>query len=215
MESINMRRILASGILASALALGACVPVNRGLEAANQPVVTRANYVLDVNPAGLTSAQSPEARRIDGWFAALNLGYGDVVAIEDPMPYGHEDARAAVAAVLADHGLLLSEAAPVTPEAPVNGMMRIVVRRANASIPNCPNWDRISQPEFAGSGMSNYGCAVNGNLAAMIANPEDLVRGQEANGSDARSVTKAIKSYRDTAPTGAGGAIKSESTGGK
>ena len=65
MEKINMRRTLATGLLASTLALAACGPINRGVESVNQPVVSRADYVLDVNAAGLTSASSPEAKRLD------------------------------------------------------------------------------------------------------------------------------------------------------
>lgn len=211
MESTIMRRILATGFLASTLALTACGPFNRGVESVNQPVISRTNYVLDVNAAALGSADAPEAKRLDAWFRALDLGYGDTVAIDDAMPYGHEQARATVAAIVADHGLLLSKAQPVTPAAPADGQMRVVVGRSVASVPDCPNWSRLSQPEFEGSGMSNYGCAVNSNLALMVANPDDLVRGQEARGSDARAMTKAIKSYRDKAPTG-DSTLKTEST---
>jgi len=214
MESIIMRPVLVAGLFVSAMALTACGPVNRGVESVNQPVVSRSDYVLDVNASALTSATSPEAKRLDGWFTALNLAYGDRVSIDDPVPYGHDDARATVAAVLADHGLLLSDATPVMPGSPTEGSIRIVVSRTTAAVPGCPNWERPSQPEFAASTMSNYGCAVNSNLALMVANPEDLVRGQEARGSDARSVTKAIKIYRDTVPTGSQG-LKAESTGGK
>ena len=209
-----MRRFLATGLIASTLALAACGPVNRGVESVNQPVVSRSDYVIDVNASALTSPASAEGRRLDAWFDALNLGYGDRIAIDDPAPYGHEDARDTIAAIVANHGLLLSDARPVLPGSPVDGSLRIIVSRTSATVPDCPNWSRPSQPEFAASTMSNYGCAVNSNLAAMIANPEDLVRGQETRGSDARSVTKAIKSYRDTAPTGAGGAMKTESTKG-
>ena len=54
--------------------------------------------------------------------------------------------------------------------------------------------------------MPGYGCAVNGNLAAMIANPEDLVHGREGSGlSDALTLTKAVESYRSMKPTGEGG----------
>lgn len=214
MESNIMRRILATGFLASTLALAACGPINRGVESVNQPVIGRTNYVLDVNAAALTSADAPEGRRLDAWFQALDLGYGDTVSIDDPMPYGHDQARAAVAAIVADRGLLLSKAQPVTSAAPADGQIRVVVSRATASVPDCPNWDRLAQPEFVGSGMSNYGCAVNSNLALMVANPDDLVRGQEASGSDPRAMTKAIKSYRDKVPTGAA-ELKSESTKGQ
>ncbi|WP_380872183.1 hypothetical protein ACFB49_31320 [Sphingomonas sp. DBB INV C78] len=214
MKKINMSRTLAAGILASTFALAACGPVNRGVESVNQPVISRADYVLDVNAAALAAPGSSEAKRLDAWFAALNLGYGDRVSIDDPLPYGHEEARATIGAVLADHGLLLSDATPVTPGAQADGGMRVVVSRSTAGVPGCPNWDRPSQPEFDASAMSNFGCAVNTNLVQMVANPEDLVRGQEARGSDARTVTKAIKTYRDTAPTGAQ-ALKTDSTGGK
>jgi pilus assembly protein CpaD len=54
--------------------------------------------------------------------------------------------------------------------------------------------------------MSNFGCAVNSNLAAMIANPEDLIQGRDASGLvDPRTGTKAVDIYRDKKPTGAGG----------
>ncbi|PTD17402.1 CpaD family pilus assembly protein [Sphingomonas fennica] len=204
-----MRHILATGLLS--LAIAGCGPVNRGVESVNQPVVSRADYVFDVNADGLASPDSAEGRQLDAWFAALRLGYGDSIALDDPAPYGHEGARATIAAILADHGMLLGNAAPVMPGSPVAGSIRVVVSRSRAEVQGCPNWSRPSQPEFAASTMSNYGCAVNANLAAMVANPEDLVRGQEAFGSDARSVTKAIQSYRQKAPTGAEG-LKSEST---
>lgn len=209
-----MRRFLTSGILLSGLALAACGPVNRGVESVNQPVVSRTNYVLDLNAAALSSPDAPEARRLDAWFQTLELGYGDTVSIDDPMPYGHDQARATVSALVAGHGLLLSKAQPVTPAAPVDGQIRVVVSRSIADVPDCPNWDRPSQPEFLGSAMSNYGCAVNSNLAMMVANPDDLVRGQEGRGSDARAMTKAIKSYRDKQPTGAT-QLNSESTKGQ
>jgi pilus assembly protein CpaD len=54
--------------------------------------------------------------------------------------------------------------------------------------------------------MSNYGCAVNANLAAMVANPEDLVHGREGSGvGDARTATKAVETYRNATPTGTQG----------
>jgi pilus assembly protein CpaD len=53
---------------------------------------------------------------------------------------------------------------------------------------------------------SNFGCATNSNIAAMIANPNDLVLGQEGTISgDAATASKAIKQYREAQPTGAGG----------
>ena len=86
----------------------------------------------------------------------------------------------------------------------------MVVSRSTASVPDCPNWS----PTGASATASNYGCAVNSNLAAMVADPSDLVLGQNGHGTgDATATSKAIKVYRDKAPTGAG-TLKNESSKG-
>ena len=218
MEPRSMRRIASAFPLtavAFGLALAGCGPVNRGVDSVNQPVVSRTDYVLDV-AAGDAGLAAGEEQRLSGWFDSLRLGYGDRIAVEDPSSYGHSGSREAIAKLVGRHGMLLSREVPVTAGVPMRGQVRVIVTRSSAEVSNCSNWSRASQPEFASSTMSNYGCASNSNLAAMIASPDDLVRGQSADGSgDALSTAKAIKSYRDAAPSGSGGALKSESTGGK
>ena len=210
-----MRLTPTAALLALGLTLGACGPVNRGLESANQPVVNRTDYVFDVRAAGLDSQSSADAGRLAAWFDSLELGYGDRVSIDESAAYSGRS-RDVVAAIAARHGLLLSDAAPVTAGAIEPGSVRVIVSRTVAGVPNCPNWDRKSQPDFAGSTASNYGCATNSNLAAMMANPEDLVRGQTGRDQDPRTASKAIKSYRDAKPTGEGGLEKTDTKeGGK
>jgi pilus assembly protein CpaD len=204
MESSSMRPITSAALIALSLGLAACGPVNRGLESVNQPVVSRTDYVFDVSAAGLMGPSSPEAKRLAAWFDSIGLGYGDRVSVDQSAAYG-DSGRDEVAALAAKHGLLLSETAPVTAGAIDPGSVRVIVSRTTAEVPNCPNWKRASQPEFAGSTMSNYGCATNRNLAAMVANPEDLVRGRTGSGTDASTAAKAIKSYRDAEPTGKAG----------
>ena len=81
-----------------------------------------------------------------------------------------------------------------------------------ASVPGCPDHSRMTGIEFEGNTNSNYGCAVNSNLAAMIARPEDLVRGQPgAPTADPAVSYKAIDQLRKAPPTGAAG-LKVEST---
>lgn len=208
-----MRLAPTAALLALGLTLGACGPVNRGLESVNQPVVSRTDYVFDVSAAGLDSQRSAEALRLAAWFDTIELGYGDRISIDDSAAYPGRS-RDVIAAVAARHGLLLSDPAPVTSGAIEPGSIRVVVSRTTASVPNCPNWARKSQPEFASSTMSNFGCATNSNLAAMIANPEDLVRGQTGAGQDPLTANKAIKSYRDAKPTGESGLEKTDTKGG-
>ncbi len=211
------KRSLSIACFAPMLLLGACSngTQNRGLESVHQPVVSRTDYVFDVNTAGNGLAPG-EAQRLAGWMASLHLGYGDRVAVDDPNPYGG-GVRDDVSAQLARYGLLLSDDRPVTGAPVAPGTARIVVRRMKATVPGCPDFSRVSMPEFNSNTSSNQGCAVNANLAAMVANPADLVRGQPgADTADAASGAKAIDLFRRATPTGAGGtAVKTESTGGK
>jgi pilus assembly protein CpaD len=201
----TMRRHFA--LLALATALAGCshdrpTDALRGVSAVNVPVVTRADYALDLaTPDG--SLPSSEAARLDDWFRSLQLGYGDTVHVDGPYADG---ARDDVARVAGQYGLLLSDGAPVTASQIAPGSVRVVVSRARASVPGCPNWSVPSQPNYENASMSNSGCAVNGNLAAMVANPEDLIHGREGSGvGDNRTATKAVESYRKATPTGTQG----------
>ena len=75
-----------------------------------------------------------------------------------------------------------------------------MVTRSIAYVPNCPNGASAHGPS---STSSNYGCAVNSNWAAMVANPSDLVLGQTGTvGASRDAGIKAIKVYREAVPTG-------------
>lgn len=200
-------------LVALGMSLAACGPVNRGVESVNQPVIQRTDFVFDAQ-SGSDGLASGEAQRLQDWFSTLELGYGDRVSVDASSAYGYGAGRETVAAVAARFGMLLSDTAPRLPGEAAPGSIRVIVSRTNASVPNCPNFSRKSQPEFAASTTSNYGCAINANLASMVANPEDLVRGRTGSGTGDAAVTyKAIDTYRKAAPTGTGGLTK-ESVGG-
>lgn len=201
--------------LAPALLLSACGgTANRGLESVHQPVVSRADYAFDVG-AGPEGLAPGEAQRLGAWMGSLKVGYGDRISVDDPA--SDPATRADVAAAAARFGLLIADEAPVTAAPIAAGTARVVVSRARASVPGCPDHSRMYQPDFEGHTGSNHGCAVNSNLAAMVANPTDLVRGETTRGlSDPAVATKAIDRFRKAEPTGGGGtAVRSESTGGQ
>ncbi|MFN2098631.1 CpaD family pilus assembly protein [Altererythrobacter sp. MF3-039] len=187
------------------MALGACntMPQNRQLNSVKQPVVERTNYTLDLSsgPDGLSIS---EQRRLAEWFEAMDLRYGDRVSIDDPM--ASRATYESVNTIAGRDGIIVSEGAPVTSGQVSPGQVRVVVTRSEASVPGCPDWSTTSDMNYNNGTYANYGCAVNGNLAAMVANPEDLIRGQKGTGETVvMSSTKAIDSYREQAPTGTGG----------
>ena len=174
----------------------------RGLDSVNVPVVTRSDYAFDASAPDGSLAPGEQAR-LDAWFGGLNLGFGDRVYVDGAYA---DAARSDVARVVGRYGMLLSQGAPVA-QGPVNpGSVRVLVSRTRASVPNCPNWSDQSKPNWSNHTMPSYGCGVNGNLAAMIADPNDLVWGREGNGYDnGDTASRAIRSYRDAKPTGEGG----------
>ena len=216
---INNTRKLAAPLAASlALTLGACGGMNmdnRSLYSVKQPVVERSNYMLDVNT---TSEGLPvsEQQRLTGWFESMNLRYGDRLSIDDG---GNSLAvREDVAAIASRYGLLVSEGAPVTAGQSSPGQARVVITRSTASVPDCPDWSHTAEANELNATNPNYGCSINGNLAAMVANPEDLVMGQQGTGETVVTThTKAIETYRDQEPTGAAGLpqINTNTGGGK
>jgi pilus assembly protein CpaD len=174
---------------------------DRGVEAVNVPVVTRADYVFDAAAPGGSLAPAEKAR-LDAWFRGLNLGYGDSIFVDAPYA---DAARYEVAQVAGNYGMMLEPGAPVTAGAVGPGNVRVIVSRTRAEVPGCPNWSVPSQPNYNNRTMSNYGCAVNSNLAAMIANPEDLVHGRDGGIGSNAAGTKAVMMYRATPPSGTKG----------
>jgi pilus assembly protein CpaD len=112
--------------------------------------------------------------------------------------------------------MLVTAGAPATAGMVQPGAVRVVVARRRAEVPNCPNWSRLSSPDYANRSMSNYGCSVNSNLAAMIANPEDLLHGREGTGvTDTLTASRAVELYRTTPPSGSKGLQDVAPKGGK
>ena len=191
-------------LIALASSLAACntpQAANTGVASVNVPVVTSADYVFDASaPDG---ALAPgEADRLNGWFQGLGIGYGDMIYVDGAYA---DAARGQVSAIAGQYGMMVSAGAPVTPGAVRPGSVRVVVSRRRAGVPNCPNWSVPSQPNYDNRSMANFGCGVNSNIAAMVANPEDLIHGREATGVDINAAARAIQFYRSTPPTGTKG----------
>lgn len=212
-----MKNIATWTVLTLATTLAGCAGnsaySNRSLESVHQPVVRNATYQFDVAATGGELPPS-EQGRLQGWLDAMGVQYGDRVAVEDPSLYGASSAQATVRAMVERRGLLLSKEVPVTTGAVPEGHLRIVVTRASASVPGCPNWDSKSSLNPVNATSSNYGCAVNSNLAAMVADPNDLIKGKRDTGHDPVAATRAIQTYRTKPQTGAEALTKAPTSGG-
>ncbi|MBU6267471.1 MAG: pilus assembly protein CpaD [Sphingomonadales bacterium] len=209
------RRVTRAAIaLGLAVALSGCggMSTNRSLDSVHQPVVERNQYTLDL-ATGSTGLARGEAERLAGWFEAMELRYGDRVAIDDPL--ASPATRVAVENAAAKYGLLVGGEVPVSQGYVAAGTARVVITRTTASVPHCPDWSSNSESNFLNATHPNYGCAVNSNLAAMVANPEDLLHGAHGgNRTTAPTSDKAVGQFQTQTPTGSGGLKQTSSKGG-
>tara|TARA_B100000953_G_scaffold37234_1_gene28974 strand:+ start:382 stop:981 length:600 start_codon:yes stop_codon:yes gene_type:complete len=184
-------------IAAIGLSLAGCTGshVNRTMYSVHQPVVTRANYAIDLN-AGANGLAPGERQRLGEWMTALDAGYGDRIAIDYGGGFADAGTATEVSNIAANYDVAVVDTAPVTAGAVVPGTVRVVLTRSRASVPSCPDWSKKSEANYTGGNHTNYGCATNSNLAAMIADPEDLVRGQDAHGHDSTRAVRPVEAYR-------------------
>lgn len=206
LKKTSIARLALIGLVA--LPLAACTgetTINRGVNTVHQPVVSYSSYTYDVRSGYNGELTRDEGVRLEGWLNSIDIGYGDRVAIATNSGYYGPAMRDGIALVVARHGLLVEEDASAQAGLAPEGSIRLIVRRATASVPGCPDWSQTAESNGMNSTSSNFGCATNSNLAAMVANPEDLVRGARSE-SDLRTATsnRAIQTYREKEPSGSG-----------
>jgi len=92
-------------------------------------------------------------------------------------------------------GCETAERGLITPHQPV-------VAGNVATVPGCPQWRNLIGGERE-SQSSNFGCATMSNIAAMVADPQDLLHGRTTDGSGAgETAYKAVQTWRYHIPTG-------------
>ena len=184
-------------IAAMGLSLAGCTGshVNRTMYSVHQPVVTRTNYAIDLDTSG-GGVPATERQRLSEWMAALDAGYGDRVSIDFGPGYADASTRAAVSSVVQNYDAQVVDTAPVTANPVIPGTVRVVLSRSSASVPSCPDWSKKSEANYTGGNHTNYGCATNSNLAAMIADPADLLGTRRADPIDTLRRTEVLSKYR-------------------
>jgi pilus assembly protein CpaD len=151
---------------------------------------------------------SPMEREAVKYFAAAYLeeGHGSVIISRPGSDGGAiraaSDARAVLLAEGVDSGMI-SEG-PYDASGARAAPLVISYRTYEAVVPDCPDLSRV---DFASTGsntaLPSFGCAVVTNLAAMIADPSDLVGEQRMDPADLARRGVVLTKYRNGQPTGA------------
>ena len=205
-----MRKIkLASHLvlLASMVALSGCADMQAHMQSKLPPAipayagmqieVTQARSVHVVNFADGSARVSGDEKAFAVAFVDETMrSAGGTVLVEKASAQASRLQRqrvAAVADVLAKQGYHVVPFAP----AEVNvGAVQIAVDALVAVAPNCPNWEMHPYASFGSQLPPNQGCADRTNLAAMVANPRDLVSGQVPAQAVGHGILGAEQRYR-------------------
>lgn len=83
-----------------------------------------------------------------------------------------------------------------------------------AGLPTCPDWSKDAIYSSSNTNHSNFGCATQSNLGAMIVDPSDLVRMRPMAPSDAEIGDSAIRILRVPSGVTSGSATTSTGTSG-
>jgi pilus assembly protein CpaD len=166
--------------------------------------ISRRAYEVRFAP-GAASLGPAEVARLARFVADGGILPQDRIALEQADSLGKmaRQRRDALLKALRAQGV----GASVSTAAPSKiGRDRVVleIERAVITPPSCPDW---SKPpiDYSGQVASNFGCATASNLAGMIADPADLLRGNPVARSDGATAAGAIDAFHDHQGWGAPG----------
>ena len=207
----EMRTFLLRGFCLAALLVAASCSARPGDEKttfddpiANHPILIQPSsqsLKVNVSPAGLAPADTAHFEAFVGDYQAH--GNGKIV-ISAP-----EGARAnAEVALIADRinamGVNRNQILVASRDAaPGDGQIELNYVSYQASTAPCGDWSENLAYTLDNKTSANLGCAVQHNIAAMVADPRDLMGPGQMGAADAARRATVITNYEKGAPTAA------------
>lgn len=212
-SALSSTSALAAALTLGGLALSGCMGAEASL-GGEPPLTPTSRYSLQTEPGldrialsvhetGLSANQQSALSAMVGRFAVegaptlvVEAPAGDD-AVANQMAWNVK--AALVAAGAPDHRIRMVSYAGPDPRAPV----LVGFETVRAVVPQCgTEWGSLSRTGDNQS-ASNFGCAVNANLAAQIANPRDIVSPRAMTSADAGRRSVVFDDYRKGETTGA------------
>jgi pilus assembly protein CpaD len=180
---MTMRNFAIPGLALVAVLLGGCMSDDIALDDAYIPASGSERYPIQYAKGPVTlridsshgSLQRSQAHAVRGFARQAMAGGVTPVTIHRPAGGG---ASGRVAKEIA--GLMLQQGLPRdmirtgTYPAPANAPVQLSYVKRYAHTKECGDWSVDSADTGLNEPMPNHGCAVQANIAAMIADPEDL-----------------------------------------
>ena len=225
----QLSKILYVGVALAALSLAGCQTPSGGITAGPQEAFdTNTRYPVTVEPHMMTlrvvyngqrSFDQNEAGQIER-FAADYLDHGSgAIAVSAPTRYREAPGlfadRLVQLGVPEDRILVGNHDEPGSEDT-----VKLTYIRYVAQTPSCGDWSRNLAVTFDNTASPNFGCATQKNIAAMVADPRDLVGPRALTPDDAQRQLQVLDKYRKGEPTPStktqaqSGAVSSVAAGG-
>jgi len=193
--------------LSIALTLGACGSLaasGGGVDTRTEVSMVRIAHAIVPEKDGDTGLSVQTIAKLTAFLDGNSVGYGDTLLV-DQGPALSADRVDALVVFLKKRGHTIGETDGIFGGLPVDGGMTLYVERYVAELPQCPNWSQDSSYNPNNADMPNLGCATTSALDAAVANPRDLIDGQDG-GSSSKAATKAAQRHQATTGSGRVGA---------
>lgn len=206
MSKTSIKFVLMAG--AAALATTGCTGLwntekNNLSVAEEHPITVDSQVVTMTIPLAGTELSSLDKARLRSFAESyLNGGYGPLT-IMGPSGSSNDrngqDRSAAVREYLHEMGVDWSALNGAAYRAGDDRSSELVLSYTHyvATASACGIWDGETARRYANLRSPNFGCATQNNLAAMIADPHDLIEAQPSTAPDAASRIRAINAYRE------------------
>ena len=202
---------LRAAAAASVLLAGSCAaPMNDGSSPVADPVV---NHPIAVEP-GMRSLRlsfsaadqglMPEdAARMENFLADYRLHGSGSIVINAPQGQASHAAIGWFAERIAAFGVARDRILVATRETPGDFKIELSFVSYSASTDPCGDWSESLADTSSNLTPKNFGCSVQHNIAAMVADPRDLQGPRPMDGGDANRTVTVIGNYEQGKPTAA------------
>ncbi len=197
----NMNKVLCCGALAAVLLAGSCAaPTNDGKivadGAVNHPITVSPDYRTLRVPFAGDGMTTEEAAKFDQFVADYMARGNGAISISAPSGPGAPEAIRYFGERLADLGVQRSRILVGTHDV-ANGDSRIEVGYVAyvAHTDPCGDWSKNLGDTSSNLPGPDFGCAVQHNIAAMVADPRDLLGPRTMDASDATRRATVIGKY--------------------
>lgn len=183
-----------------ALLLAACAPQAAqwsGAESSKEIKVEWVNFRHDVSfTTGQAAPSDFERARFQSFLAQMRMTPSSRVAVAAAAGPLAAPRAEAIMALLAEQRIESTSLARGSVGDLGPGSVAVIIGRYVATPPNCPDWRKPANQNFQNSPSSNFGCATAANLALMVEDPADLLRGRRLGPGDAAGLIHGIRRYR-------------------